>query len=410
MNLVQRVQDILLRPKPTWPVIDQEQTDTASLYKNYLLILAAIPAIAGFIGMTLIGVGGFGMTIRLPFVWGLTQMVVGYALSLAMVFVLALIVDALAPTFGGTKSQISALKLVAYGATAGFVGGIFQLIPTLGILGLLAGLYSIYLIYTGIPVLMKCPPEKAAAYTAVVIVCGIVAGIVVGAITAAVTPSRGFGRMSGAGGGDITINTPRGEVAINTEKLDAMAKRMEEAGKRMEEAQKSGDTAAAGKAAADIMGAMAGTGGQPVAPQELKALLPESLGELKRDSIEAQGNQAMGLAGSSAKASYKAGDRQVQLTVTDLGGMGGLAALAGWASTTLDKETADGVERIYKQGERTVREKYRKDGSHGEYTVILPNGVIVEADGRRVEPAALKSIVEGLDLGKLEAMKRPAKS
>jgi hypothetical protein len=410
MNLVQRVQDILLRPKPTWPVIEQEQTDTAALYKHYILILAAIPAIAGFIGMTLIGVSGFGVSIRTPFVWGLTQMVVGYALSLAMVFVLALIVDALAPSFGGTKSQISALKLVAYGATAGFVGGIFQLIPTLGILGLLAGLYSIYLIYTGIPVLMKCPPDKAAAYTAVVIVCGIVAAIVVGAITAAVTPSRGFGPMSGAGGGDITIRTPGGEVALDSGKLDAMAKRMEEAGKRMEEAQKSGDTAAAGKAAADILGAMAGTSGEPLAPQTLKALLPEALGDLKRESVEAQGNQAMGLAGSSAKASYQAGDRRVALSITDLGGMGGLAALAGWAGTTLDKETADGVERIHKQGERTVREKYRKDGSHGEYTVILPNGVIVEADGRRVEPAALKSIVEGLDLGKLEAMKRPVKS
>lgn len=406
MNLIQRVQDILLRPIPTWPVIEQEQTDVAGLYKSYLIYLAAIPALASFIGMTLIGVGGFGMTMRMPLMWGLTSLVVGYVLSLVMVFVMALIVDALAPTFNGTKNQINAFKLVAYGATAGFVGGIFSLIPALGMLGLLAALYSIYLVYTGLPVLMKCPQDKAVAYTAVVVVCGIVAGIVVGAITAAVTPSGGFAGMGmgGMGGGnEVTLNTPRGEVKIDTSKMEAMAK-------KLEEAQKSGDPAATGKALSEAMGAIAGVGGEPIAPQELKALLPENLGELKRDSIEAQGNQAMGMAGSSAKASYAADSQRVKLSITDIGGMAGMAALAGWASSTLDRETQDRVEKVYKQGQRTVRERYRKDGSQGEYTVILANGVVVEADGRRVEMPTLKNIVEGLDLAKLEAMKRPAKS
>lgn len=410
MNLIQRVQDILLKPKPTWPLIEQEQADVATIYKTYLIFIAAIPAVAGFIGMSLIGVGGFGMHIRLPFMWGLTNMVVSYVLSLVMVFVLALIVDALAPTFNGSKSQINALKLVAYGSTAGFVGGIFSLIPMLGVLGLLAGLYSIYLIYTGIPVLMKCPPEKATAYTAVVIVCGIVAAIVVGVVSAAFMPSRGFGRFGGMASDDIKISTPRGEVNIDGAKMDAMAKRMEEAGKRLEAAQKSGDTAATGKALSDVMGAMSGSTGEPIPAQDLKALLPESLGDMKRDSVEAQGNQAMGIAGSSAKASYAADGKRVRLSITDIGGLGGLASLAGWASTTLDRETSDKVERIYKQGERTVKEEFRKDGSRGEYTVILTNGVIVEAKGQNMDSAALKAVVEGMDLGKLEAMKRAAKS
>ncbi|MBC7992434.1 MAG: YIP1 family protein [Rhizobacter sp.] len=404
MNLIQRVQDILLRPIPTWPVIEQEATDVAGLYKNYLIYLAAIPALAGFIGMTFIGVGGFGTTIRMPFMWGLTQLVVGYVLSLAMVFVLALIVDALAPTFKGSKNQLNAFKLVAYGATAGFVGGVFSLIPSLGVLGLLAALYSIYLVYTGLPVLMKCPQDKAVAYTAVVVVSGIVAGFVMGALMTALTPMRGFGQMGGMGGGsDVTVTTPRGEVKIDTSKMEAMAK-------KLEEAQKTGDPAATGKALSEAMGAMAGVSGEPIAPQELKALLPERLGELERDSIEAQGNQVVGMAGSSAKASYAAGSQRVRLSVTDIGGMAGMAALAGWASSTLDRETPDRVEKVYQQGKRTVRERYRKDGSQGEYTVILANGVVVEADGRRVEMPALKNIVEGLDLAKLEAMKRPAKS
>jgi len=405
MNLVQRVQDILLKPKPTWPVIEQEQADVAGIYQTYLIYLAAIPAVAGFIGMSLIGFGGFGMHIRMPFMSGLVNMVVSYGLSLLMVFVLALIVDALAPTFGGSKSQINAFKLVAYGCTAGFVGGVFSLIPSLSILGLVAGLYSIYLIYTGIPVLMKCPQEKAGAYTAVVIVCGIVAGLIVGAVSAAVMPGRGFGGMASMHRDrDIKFSTPDGEVNIDTSKMEAMAKKMEEAGKRMEAAQKSGDPAAAGNALGEMMSAIAG--GDPIAADELKTALPERASNLKRDSIEAEASKM----GSSAKATYAGDDKRLNLSVTDVGGTAGLAALGWAAAITLDRETDGKVERVYKQGARTVREEFHKDGSQGEYTVILGNGLIVEAKGQRLDQAALKSTVEGLDLARLESLKRTTKS
>jgi len=192
MNLIQRVQDILLKPKQTWPVIAQESADTASIYTGYVVILAAIPAIAGFIGLSLVGAGAFGYSVRVPLMMGLTHMLLSYVLSLVAVFVLALITDALAPTFDGTKSQIGALKLIAYGSTAGFVGGVFGLVPGLALLGLLASLYSIYLIYTGLPVLMKCPPEKAATYTAVVIVCGVAAMVVLAMVSNIALPSRGM--------------------------------------------------------------------------------------------------------------------------------------------------------------------------------------------------------------------------
>jgi hypothetical protein len=189
MNLVERVQSILLKPKATWPEIDAEPADAASLYKNYVMILALIPAVASFIGLSLIGIGAFGVSFRVPIVSGLTNMVVGYVLSLVMVFVLALIIDAMAPTFEGTRSQIGALKLSAYASTAAFVGGIFSLLPSLSVLGALAALYGVYLLYTGLPVLMKCPPDKAIAYTAVVVVCAIVGGFIIAWVLALLTPS-----------------------------------------------------------------------------------------------------------------------------------------------------------------------------------------------------------------------------
>jgi len=185
MSTIQRVQDILLRPRETWPVIAAEPTDAASLYRRYIAILAAVPALATFIGLTVIGVDG----IRLPVGAGLLQLLIGYVLALITVYVLALITDALAPTFGGAKSRIQALKLIAYASTAGFVGGIFNLLPLLSILGLLAAIYSMVLIYTGLPVLMRCPPEKAASYAAVVIVCGLVATVILAGITSMVVPA-----------------------------------------------------------------------------------------------------------------------------------------------------------------------------------------------------------------------------
>ena len=416
MSLIERVQSILLKPKQTWPVIAEEGGDTASVFTGYVMILAAIPAICGFIGLSLIGVGGFGVSYRVPILTGVVQMIVSYLLSLAMVFVLALIVNGLAPTFAGTKDSLRAIKLVAYGCTAIWISGIFSLLPMIAILGVLLGLYSIYLIYTGIAVMMRCPPEKAGAYTAVVIVCGIVVGIVIAAIVSLLGPGRGMGLGSAGAGavggpsGNVTIKGPDGtSVTINPDAMTDMAKRMEEASKRMESAQKSGDSAAAGKAMGEMMGAITGGTATPIAAADLKTMLPESVGDLKRTGIEASSGQAMGIAGSSAKATYAAGDRRLDLSITDSGGLAGLATMAGWANMTMDKETDGKVEKVYKDGARTVHEEYQKDGSHGEVTVLLGNGVIVEANGSKVDAETLKKVLAGLDLARIEAMKRPAK-
>ena len=409
MNLVQRAQSILLRPKETWPTIAAERTDAATLYTSYIAPLAAIPAIARFVGLSLIGIGGFGVSFRVPILTGLVNLVVGYVLSLVVVYGLALIVDALAPTFGGTRSRIEALKVVAYASTAGFVGGIFSLIPSLSILSLLASLYGIYLLYTGLPALMRCPREKAAGYTAVVIVCAIVAFVVIGTILSALSPMGMEGRGVAMGGPSVTVHTPQGEVSVDSSKMAAMAQKMEEASKRMEAAQKSGDSAAAGKAMGDVMAAMTGTNATPIAASDLKALLPDSLGDLKRSAVESQSGQAMGIGGSSAKATYGDGSRRVELAITDLGGAGGLAAMAAWANMTVDRETDTQVEKVYKDGARTVREEWQKDGSRGKLTTILGNGVVVEADGSGVDMPALKRVVASVDVGKIEALKRAAK-
>jgi hypothetical protein len=419
MTLIERVQAILLRPKQTWPEIAAETTDAATIYRRYLVILAAIPAIAGFIGWTVFGAGMMGISIRLPVATALVQMIVSYLLTLALVYVLALIVDALAPTFGGSKNFVAALKVVAYGSTAGFVGGIFSVLPALAVLQLLAAIYSIYLFYTGLPVLMRCPPGKAGAYTAVVFVCAIVAGIVLAGVSSMFvgTGPMGWGSRTvvgapasrGGDGGSVEIKTPDGAtVTINPSAMAEMAKRIEEATRRMDPAQSPGTGAPAGKAPGDVLGAVSNV--EPIAAAELKAMLPESIGEWKRTAIEAQGGEAMGFAGSGAKASYAAGDRRAELTIADTAGLAGLATMAAaWANMTVDKDADGKVEKVYRDGARTVHEEYRKDGSRGELAVILANGVIVTAEARKVDIASLTALLQGVDLAKLEATKRVAK-
>lgn len=180
MALPDRVKQILLAPKEEWQVIDREPATVASLYTGYIMPLAAIPAIAQAIGYSVFGVSvPFVGTYRTPVGSAITGAIVSYVLTLAGVYVLALVIDALAPTFGGTKNQIQALKVSAYSSTASWVAGIFALIPGLRILTIL-GIYSLYLLYLGLPVLMKTAPEKAMAYTAVVILAAIVLFMLIG--------------------------------------------------------------------------------------------------------------------------------------------------------------------------------------------------------------------------------------
>jgi len=243
MNIIARVKEILLTPKTAWPVIETEATSTAALYTQYIMILAAIQAVAGFIGMSLFGIGAMGVSVRVPLLTGLIQMLLGYGLALVMVYVVALIADALAPSFGGQKNTLNALKLVAYSSTAAMVGGVFALIPALGILTLIAGLYSLYLLYLGVPILMKVPQEKALPYTAVLVVCAIVVGVIAGAILGAVHGGPAM-NMSAAPVGHMSIETPRGAVNVDLAKAQDWGKQMEVAGKKLEKAQQSGDKAA----------------------------------------------------------------------------------------------------------------------------------------------------------------------
>jgi hypothetical protein len=183
MNLTERVKGILLKPKQEWQTISGETTTIPELYKNFIVILAAIGPVASIIGMSLIGISiPFVGYFRTSIFTSISSGVVQYVLTLVGVYVLALIIDALAPTFSGQKNLNQAFKVAAYSYTPGWIIGVVMIIPLLSPLMIL-GLYGLYLLYLGLPVLMKSPQDKSVGYTVAVIIAAIVIFIVIGVVS-----------------------------------------------------------------------------------------------------------------------------------------------------------------------------------------------------------------------------------
>jgi hypothetical protein len=409
-KLIARVKAILTTPKTEWPIIAAEPATVADLYKNYIVWLAAIPVICKFIKGSFIGYGAFGIYYRTPIGAGITGMIVGYALTLALVYVVAMIVDALAPTFSGQKSQVQALKTVAYSWTASWVGGIGMLIPWLGVLIMLAALvYGVYLLYLGLPATMKSPADKAGGYTAVTIIIAIVlswiiALIVTGIVgTGALLGGVSTSGLGGLGGGEVQIDK---DSALG--KLDAWSKKVEAAGKDMDVAQKSGNSQAQGEALGKIVGATLGGGDQveALAPNMLKPFVPDTLGGLKRTDFSAERNGAMGMQVSEAHATYSDGaNRSLKLEVTDMGSAKGLVSLAGWAAVQNDKETDHGYDKTYKQDGRLVHEQWDSQTKYGEYGLVIGDRFAVKVSGNADSIDQLKAAIGSMNLAGLEALK-----
>lgn len=396
-KLIARVKGILLTPKTEWPVIAGETTTVADLYKGYIVWLAAIPPIFAFL-----------VTVRFFAGLAVSQLLVGYALSLAMVFVVALIVDALAPSFGGTKDRVQALKTVTYAYTASWLAGIAAILPFISLLILLvAGIYGIYLLYLGLPHTMKCPQDKAAGYTAVIIIVVIVLSFLIGAVVAAVTGAGMFMR----GGSIFSATQDSHETTFDKDstvgKLEQYAKQVEDAGKKMEAAQKSGDQQAQADAMKTMMGAALGSGKvEAVAPDRLKPFLPETLGGRNRSTFSMQRNAAMGMQMTEARATYMSDDgKEWDLQVTDTGSAKGLLALAGWAGIEGENESANGYDKTYHADGRLVHEQWDRGSSRGEYAVVLGDRFTVKLEGQADSIDDLKAALADLDLEALEAMK-----
>lgn len=368
--LVQRVKAIVLTPKTEWPVIATEPDDAAGLFTRYAIPLAAIGPLATFVHGQLFGYGMFGITWRPSLLAGLASAVTSFALSLVGLFVLAIIVENLAPRFDGVASRPQALKLAVYGATASFVAGIFNLIPGLGVLSVL-GLYSIYLFYTGATPLMKVPEAKAGSFTAVTMVCAIVLALVVGAVAAPVTHLFG-GAPTMESSGDVSgkLSVP-GVGSVDLDKMKAASQQMESDSKK-----------------------------PPVPAAQLQALLPASIGAYQRTATETNG---AGVIGSTAQGTYTAADRSFTLRITDVAALGALAGMGAAMGVEQSKEDASGYEKTGTVDGHMQTEAWYPAEHSGKFSIMLGR-FSIEAEGSAGSIDELKQAVATVDQGKLAGL------
>ena len=408
MNLIERAKKIVLTPKAEWEVIAPEITTTAELYRGYIIPLSAIGPIAQFIGLSLIGVSlGFFGSFRVPVVWALTQSIVSYVLGLVGIYIISLIVDALAPSFSATKNPMQALKVAAYAFTPFWIASVLHIVPPLSLLVLLAGFYSLYVLFLGLPVLMKAPADKALGYTAVIVVCSFVVMACIGLVAGAVGGmGMGAGRLADMGG--ATLAGRAAGTQAGRDQLNAMSAQIQVAADQMQAAQKAGDAQAQVAAAGNALAAVAsgGVAVDPVDQSLLKGMLPETAAGLPRTGSEATKGGAGALQVSKAEATYSNGQgTDVHLSITDFGAAKMFGAFAAWALIEQDKESDTGYEKMGKVGGRPVHEVFNKNGPQTEYTTVVAERFLVEAHGSRVDMDTLKQAVTGLDLAKLESMK-----
>ena len=194
MDLQTRVKAILMTPASEWLVIAREPADTNSLVFGYAAPLAAIPAVCRFLGMSMVGISvPFLGTIRIGVVRGLSSSIVSWVLTLVGVYIAAVVVEKLAPTFQSKGNTTQALKLVVFAYTPVWIAGVLNLVPALGVLVVIAALYAIYLFYLGLSPIMSTPADKVISYmvvSALVIIC---LTFILGLVTAAVAGAGGMG-------------------------------------------------------------------------------------------------------------------------------------------------------------------------------------------------------------------------
>jgi hypothetical protein len=182
-GILSRIKGILLMPDQEWALINDERPDIVSILVKYVLILALIPAICLFVNVGLIGESMMGFMVR-SISGGIMQGLIQLFTALASVYLLGHVVNYLAPQFSSVKDMGRSVQLIAYSFTPMWVLGVLYLLPSVSFLKMLVmilgGLYAIFLMYKGLPIIMKTPPDKIFGYLVVTVVAGFLVMLVVG--------------------------------------------------------------------------------------------------------------------------------------------------------------------------------------------------------------------------------------
>lgn len=191
-KIIERVKQIVLKPRETWEIISQEEASIPLLLKEYLLILAAVPALASFLGRWIIGIRiPFAGVYHFGFGASLVNSIIGYVLTVASVWIAGRVISLLAPNFGSSRDDVKGFQVALYSYTPMLAAGVLNLIPSLSVLVFFAGLYGLYILYIGLPIVMGTPKQKSLPYTIIIIVALILIYMIMNWITGAILGAYG---------------------------------------------------------------------------------------------------------------------------------------------------------------------------------------------------------------------------
>lgn len=402
MNIITRIKNICLSPKTEWPVIATETLGTRTILLRYVLPLAAFAAVVGFIANSVIGQSlPLLGTYRVPLMAGIATAIFVLVMSLVGTFIMTLAINGLAPKFDGEQNAEQAFKVAAYSYTPVWIANVFQLLPMLGFLSVLAGFYGFYLLYLGLPLLMKTSPNRSLGYTVLVIITAIVLSVLINLSMSLVSSSHLFGeQLSSPIASEVEFDrdSPMG-------KLQDLGKKMESLQQTMPTATKSDNPEQQMAAAIESMGALLGGGKKVVTldTAQLKAMLPKEFAGVPQKSQQAEKNGALGVSISKVEATYAATGKKISLSITDMGGVSGLLGLASWINVEGEKEDENGYEKTYQADGRMLHEKSTRQGD-SEFSLVVAERFLVSAKATGIAIKVLQEAVMALPLQQLEAL------
>ncbi|HEY6924613.1 MAG TPA: Yip1 family protein [Steroidobacteraceae bacterium] len=171
-GLFGRMKGMLFAPSAEWMLIATDVTPTARLYTSYIVPLALLDALVGFIHVT-------SGAAHVPFSGGVITALLVFAFGLLGIFLVALIINAVAPFFGAVGNRRLAAAIAVYASTPIWLATVFVPFPTLWApLQVLAVTYHTWLLYLGLRQLMKAPRDRVLGYATTVVLCTILLEIV----------------------------------------------------------------------------------------------------------------------------------------------------------------------------------------------------------------------------------------
>lgn len=364
MASLRRVANLLIAPAAEWTIIDREEVAPTRLALTYVAPLALIPTAAIIVALALLGVQAGGQLHRAPLLGVSISAFLFFVLTIGAVFLFALVVDWLAPRFGGARNYRQAFKVSAYSITAAMVAGILAMAPALQIFALLGATYSLYLLFLGAPRLMHPPEKSAVNFSIVTTLAAILLALAVGLIA----------MLAAAPSGNLFPGMPRLSV------FDAVAP-------AASNAPASTSTSSPGILSPGAPGKVLGA--------DLRGAAPETLVGVNRVSV---GFERQGLPGQRTirlEAEYRAGPKHLSLQIVYSPSIAQAIGFGGPATSEYARETADGYSRRVRIDGAIITSEWDVASKTGSYARLAEDRLYVRVSGGGgVSAEEMKAAVE----------------